>query len=701
MFSALLSLDVKSFRVLNAIDWPEWVSATLSVLARSNLWVAPIALAFLLLAVLGGQRGRTYVLTALLTLALTELIVSAALKPLIGRLRPCHALEGVRLVGGCTQSFAMPSGHAANSFAQATVLGLFYRPSFLLSLPPVALVALSRVTDGKHYPSDVIVGVVLGIFVAAFLVRAIRPRLEAAQEGLSRRIPLADRVLNLESAEVGRPTLVFWTVLAAATAIRLWYVGWADLMPEEAVYWDRARFVSGWGWLFASPAEGLGWIGAKWFGDTELGVRVGALVASLLTSILLFVWAKRAFPWSRWAGALAGIGLLAAPVFGIGGAHLIAVTLSLLFWTGALAAMDLSSSGPAVRSPWMWGAWGLCAGLAIRTGVAGALLVPLSGLFLVLSSRARQWLKRPAPYLGFALALILGASPWVAGESPWTGPSAEAKTGGLMGFLNWHLIHLGPLLLAFLIWGVFWGARRSLRDRGGEYSNFVCFTLIFAIAFFAVSWVGGVEPHWAAAGWIPAWMATVGAATEILRRGSRQSLRLAKVVGLVLLMGVLQTTLILNIRLLEVLDVKIFPKQDPAAQIMGWRSLGERVSESLKEMGGGTIVLTDDHGTAAELSFYARPHGTPAGSRVRVVSAHASPLMLPGGLKGRRALLVLVGEWTEPPKSIRPVFRSWQREDLFLVRRRRSGVIRSVTLFRLHDYTGPPASGGKGSEKAL
>jgi undecaprenyl-diphosphatase len=245
VLSAIASLDVKIFRVVNAIDLPAWASAVLSVLARSNLWIAPIALGFVLLAVLGGRRERSYVVVALITLALTEFIVSGLMKPLFGRLRPCHVLEGVRLLGGCTSSFAMASGHAGNSFAQAVAVGLFYRPAFLISLPIASLVSLSRVIDGKHYPSDVVVGALVGIAVAIVVVRLLRTRLETADRLLFRPHALVEKFAPSETRESSQPALVFWSVLALATVFRIWYVGWADLMPEEAVVWDRARFMSG------------------------------------------------------------------------------------------------------------------------------------------------------------------------------------------------------------------------------------------------------------------------------------------------------------------------------------------------------------------------------------------------------------------------------------------------------------------------
>lgn len=169
----LLRLDVHIFYLINSVEWPGWASTLLSLLARSSLWMAPLALFFLSLVIVGKSRARLYVVSALLTLFLTELFVSAVLKPVIARPRPCSTLPDVRLVGGCTKSFSMPSGHGANAFGQALLLGLTYPPTLPLALPVAGLVALSRVSDGKHYPSDVALGGIVGVLVALGVRRGL------------------------------------------------------------------------------------------------------------------------------------------------------------------------------------------------------------------------------------------------------------------------------------------------------------------------------------------------------------------------------------------------------------------------------------------------------------------------------------------------------------------------------------------------
>lgn len=77
-----------------------------------------------------------------------------------------------------TSSF--PSGHAATSFACATVLGVLLPrwrvPLYVLA----ALIAWSRLYVGVHFPLDVLAGATLGILVGLVLLRA-RRRLAAAR----------------------------------------------------------------------------------------------------------------------------------------------------------------------------------------------------------------------------------------------------------------------------------------------------------------------------------------------------------------------------------------------------------------------------------------------------------------------------------------------------------------------------------------
>lgn len=93
-----------------------------------------------------------------------------AAKRLTKRTRPCEEREGVAIVE-CPESSSMPSDQASSAFAGAAVIAAAV-PSLAAPLyAAAALTASSRVYVGVHYPSDVLVGALLGQLVGGVAAR--------------------------------------------------------------------------------------------------------------------------------------------------------------------------------------------------------------------------------------------------------------------------------------------------------------------------------------------------------------------------------------------------------------------------------------------------------------------------------------------------------------------------------------------------
>ncbi|MFL5967387.1 MAG: phosphatase PAP2 family protein [Gaiellaceae bacterium] len=75
---------------------------------------------------------------------------------------------------------SFPSGHAATSFAAATVLSVAIPQLAPVWLVLAAAVAFSRVYVGVHYPLDIVAGAVLGVVTALLMLAADRRRSRAA-----------------------------------------------------------------------------------------------------------------------------------------------------------------------------------------------------------------------------------------------------------------------------------------------------------------------------------------------------------------------------------------------------------------------------------------------------------------------------------------------------------------------------------------
>lgn len=113
----------------------------------------------------GGVQGKKFNpgYSVLLSLLLSHLIVSILIKPLVGRIRPLVA-EGVKILIAAPKDFSFPSGHASASFAAATAIFLWNKKWGALAYLLALLISFSRLYLYVHYPSDVGVGILIGIF---------------------------------------------------------------------------------------------------------------------------------------------------------------------------------------------------------------------------------------------------------------------------------------------------------------------------------------------------------------------------------------------------------------------------------------------------------------------------------------------------------------------------------------------------------
>lgn len=176
------SLDTQLLYLINHGAANSLFDALMPALSdRGYLLVLPFLFGMLLRGVKHkDNRGKSHLPAAVWTFLVACSAVFLAelaedvIKEAIARVRPCSALEGLRLIVACPGSFSMPSGHAISSFAFATPL--FYLTQEYIAMPwrlyPLllaSLIAFSRLYLGVHYPTDVLAGAVLGAIIGFML----------------------------------------------------------------------------------------------------------------------------------------------------------------------------------------------------------------------------------------------------------------------------------------------------------------------------------------------------------------------------------------------------------------------------------------------------------------------------------------------------------------------------------------------------
>jgi undecaprenyl-diphosphatase len=162
----------------------DWLMATFT---SFDVWMPILVVVVLLLLWRGNFRVRSFVIVTLLTIGFTDGVFTQSMKKLINRPRPSQALAEVREVSlekatpailgvwkpvqvslsdppeGPVIGRSFPSGHAMNNTVIATLAVLFFGRFGALYIIPAGIVSYSRIYCGSHWPSDVIVSIVLGV----------------------------------------------------------------------------------------------------------------------------------------------------------------------------------------------------------------------------------------------------------------------------------------------------------------------------------------------------------------------------------------------------------------------------------------------------------------------------------------------------------------------------------------------------------
>lgn len=166
---------MSGFRSINLGLHRSWLDPFFALLSYSGLGICPTLAPFVFLA---SKSTKHFVLPLLINVFVSGIVFADGVKALLTRDRPSNLSYAIVQEPLHLQSF--PSGHTTTSFGFATMVALLtwntrYRWLGSSSFFWAALVGLSRIYRGVHWPTDVLAGACFGV-ASACLLALVLPR---------------------------------------------------------------------------------------------------------------------------------------------------------------------------------------------------------------------------------------------------------------------------------------------------------------------------------------------------------------------------------------------------------------------------------------------------------------------------------------------------------------------------------------------
>lgn len=601
------------------------------------------------------------------------------MKDLFARQRPCNALDNVHLLVGCSGSFSMPSNHASNAFGFAMVYP-FYRRNALnpLFLAVAALVGISRVYVGVHYPFDVVAGSIVGALAAYASVTLYKNAIAAY------RARAYEKLLYL--------------LILVVSLFRVYYILTTpfDLSADEAHYWEWSRRPA-LSYYSKGPAIAyLIWLGTAVFGNTVFGVRVFAVVLSALSSIILFRLAKGLY--DEKTGLASALLFQITPAFSVFGALFTIDSPFIFFWLLALflfykAAGIGNFEAERRRHNKYWVLLGISIGLGLLTKYTMVFFPVSALLMMLLNTDARKHLSSWGPYVALMISLLLffpvivwnAANGWVTVRH--TAGQAHLADGlnlspmSLVEFAGSQFGIITPLLF-ILMMAALW------KMRGEKEGGFLFWFTAPIVTFFLLKSIQGkVQANWAIPGYAPGLIAF---AALFMRNFStaKNSLKIVVVSSLIMACAVTAFA-----HYPSVAGMRL--KYDPASKLTGWKELGREVSRIVDEMSpeGSLFIFSNRYQVSSELAFYVK--GNPVTYCVNTGRRMNQYDLWPGldTVKSRNAVFVMIGDENMPP-AIVSAFGRYENISLSITPRRYKSHMKTgdktmkFTVFKCYDFRG-------------
>ena len=470
-----------------------------------------------------------------------------------------------------------------------------------------------------------------------------------------------------------------WVLVAGLFTGRLILALVLPLTPQEAYYWDYSRHPA---LSYFDHPPLTAWTIALFtfaFGNSELAVRLPALLYSAGTFLVLHTLVcnlvgprlKEFLP------------LLLAPFVVIGGTQMLPDSPLLFFYSLAL----YFGHGAAVEgNEKAWYGFGLATGFALLSKYSAVLIVAGLGTYVLLT-KSRRFLRSPSFWLSMGLCglVFLPVIIWNA-QNDWASFLFQSvrRAGEISGF---SLFNLGRYLatqilivtpvLWLLNWRALWvGLREGWKGSNRSALFLAAFALPFFLLFTPLSCFYWVKLNWLWPGYLCATvLATLLASQEKMRFWFKTNLAGSAAV---------------IVPSIFLLFYQPFAVNWSGSSLSGWKELAEKVEEMKRVRGGEWLAAGYEYKTASELAFYLP--GCP--------ETYSSPLIGQPGLQydfwfdepkvfGRNCMFVVDRrDWLkEAPAVLSHFFSRVDLPDSLAVKSGR-GLVTTFYIYPCYGYTG-------------
>jgi 4-amino-4-deoxy-L-arabinose transferase-like glycosyltransferase len=315
---------------------------------------------------------------------------------------------------------------------------------------------------------------------------------------------------------------LFWIFLTFITIFRLLLADKFGLGVDESHYLLYSRHLA-WGYFDHPPMVGFMAALTSLFGDSVFLVRLGPIVCSVISLILLRYLALALYRDER-VGFWAAVSLHLMPY-----QHLLLVgllpdaTLN-VFWCATLLAVWRAMNSAK------WSSWilaGLLFGGALLSKYHAVLLALCLLGYFITSTRHRYWLKKAQPYVAALTGLMVflpnilwnARHNWISysyqlgqGSGDGLDPAKFlTAVGGQLG--AWSPIIAGLLIAAFIV--------IVRQQKISEADRFAVWTSIPIFFFFCLAGLTSkILPHWTSVGW---WTGSIVLTMVVMRKIPRHS----------------------------------------------------------------------------------------------------------------------------------------------------------------------------------